>query len=128
MDGRLLLDTNAVIAVFARDPGVASRLLGREVFIPSIVLGELYFGAQKSASVATNVARTDTFSTEVSVFGCDTATARQYGQIKNALRARGHPIPDNDIWIAAIALQHDLILLSRDRHFGVIAGLVVETW
>jgi tRNA(fMet)-specific endonuclease VapC len=62
------------------------------------------------------------------VLGCDTATARQYGRIKNALRARGRPIPDNDIWIAAIALQHDLTLLSRDRHFGAVAGLVVETW
>ena len=59
---------------------------------------------------------------------CDTATAQQYGDIKNQLRAKGRPIPENDIWIAAIAMQYQLTLVARDGHFHEVDGLQVETW
>lgn len=59
---------------------------------------------------------------------CDTETAKVYGIIKNALRTKGKPIPENDIWIAAIALQHDVTLVTRDAHFGAIDGLDLQTW
>jgi len=62
------------------------------------------------------------------VLACDTETAREYGQIKNSLRAKGKPIPENDIWIAAIAIQYDLTLVTRDGHFTEIEGLATETW
>jgi tRNA(fMet)-specific endonuclease VapC len=54
--------------------------------------------------------------------------ARQYGVIKNALRAKGRPIPENDIWIAAIAMQYHLTLVARDGHFQEVDGLVVGQW
>ena len=104
MNGRYLLDTNIVIAIFADEVVVRQQLAGAgEVFIPSIVLGELYYGAQKSARIASNVARVDEFAATNSVLACDTETARRYGEIKSELRAKGRPIPENDIWIAAIA-------------------------
>ena len=100
--GRFLLDTNIVIALFARETAVQQRLAeASEVFVPSIVLGELYYGARKSTRVTENLARIDEFVASSTVLPCDTATAQQYGDIKNTLRAKGRPIPENDIWIAA---------------------------
>jgi len=129
MSGRNLLDTNIVIALFAQDPAVVEHLdKAEEVFIPSIVLGELYFGARKSGRVKENLARIDEFAVSNVVLGCDTETARYYGEIKNSLREKGRPIPENDVWIAAIALQYDLILISRDAHFGEVDNLKVESW
>jgi tRNA(fMet)-specific endonuclease VapC len=129
MSGRNLLDTNIVIALFAQDSAIVEHLdKAEEVFIPSIVLGELYFGARKSRRVKENLARIDEFAFSNVVLGCDTETARYYGEIKNALREKGRPIPENDVWIAAIALQYDLTLISRDAHFGEIDHLKVESW
>jgi len=118
MNGRYLLDTNIVIALFADESAVTDRLReAEEIFVPSIVLGELYYGARRSSHVKENVARIDDFATGNIVLGCDTETARQYGEIKNGLRRKGHPIPENDIWIAAIALRNDLTLVARDAHY-----------
>ncbi|MBI3328834.1 MAG: type II toxin-antitoxin system VapC family toxin [Nitrospinae bacterium] len=129
MNGRFLLDTNIVIAIFAKDAGVQQHLAEEiAVFVPSIVLGELYYGAYKSARVAANIARISEFAASNTVLVCGIATAQQYGQIKNGLRTKGRPIPENDIWIAAIAKQHQLTLVSRDAHFNDIEGLSVEAW
>lgn len=129
MNGRFLLDTNIVIALFAQDTSVQQHIAEAEaVFVPSIVLGELYYGARKSGRVAANLARIDEFAASSAVLVCDTATAQQYGQIKNILRTKGRPIPENDIWIAAIAQQYELTLISRDEHFREIDGLSVEVW
>lgn len=55
-------------------------------------------------------------------------TALQYGRIKQRLRRRGRPIPENDLWIAATAIQHQLVLASRDDHFTEVEGLTGERW
>lgn len=57
------------------------------------------------------------------MLGCDAETARQYGEVKNRLRLKGRPLPENDIWIAALALQYDLILVTRDGHFQEVENL-----
>jgi tRNA(fMet)-specific endonuclease VapC len=127
--GRFLLDTHIVIALFANEAAVQQRLAeANEVFVPSIVLGELYYGAYKSTRVMENLARIDDFVASNTVLPCDTATAQQYGDIKNKLRAKGRPIPENDIWIAAIAMQYQLTLVARDGHFREVDGLRVEEW
>src|SRR5947208_11270454 len=101
MTGRFLLDTNIVIALFAKEAVVQANLANAaEVFIPSIVLGELYYGANKSLLVAENIAKIDEFATNNSILNCDIGTAQEYGRIKNHLRGKGRPIPENDIWIA----------------------------
>lgn len=129
MNGRFLLDTNIVIALFAGEETVIDHLrISQAVFIPSIVIGELYYGAYRSARVEENFRRIDEFSSFVEVLPCDAQTAKEYGRIKNMLRQAGHPIPENDIWIAAIALQHDLSVVSRDTHFREVPVLSVEKW
>lgn len=68
------------------------------------------------------------FAADNVILACDAETARLYGEVKNSLRKKGHPIPENDIWIAATALQHGLILVSRDEHFAEVEGLRAEKW
>jgi tRNA(fMet)-specific endonuclease VapC len=129
MGGRYLLDTNIIIALFADDTEIKDQLgQADQVFIPSIVIGELYYGAHRSGHVKQNLARIDEFAFNNVVLGCDTETARRYGEIKHALQVKGRPIPENDIWIAAIALQHNLMLVSRDAHLGEIESLSMATW
>jgi tRNA(fMet)-specific endonuclease VapC len=129
MSGRYLLDTTIVIALFADESALKDRLEeAEEVFVSSIVLGELYYGARKSRRVAENMARIDDFAVRNIVLGCDMETARRYGEVKDGLRQKGRPVPENDIWIAAIALRNDLTLVARDAHFREVAGLRVEAW
>jgi tRNA(fMet)-specific endonuclease VapC len=129
MSGKYLLDTNIIIAIFAEEPAVLQRVAAAaEVFVPVIVLGELYYGARKSARAAANIDRIDEFASAATNLGCDAATAQQYGRIKNDLRAKGRPIPENDIWIAAIAAQHGLTVVSRDDHFADVSDLPIEAW
>ena len=129
MSGRYLLDTNIVIALFAGEPQVRQHLeLNPDLFLSSIVIGELYFGACASGRKAANLRRIDDLVQGSEVLGCDLETARQYGDVKNDLREKGRPIPENDVWIATIALQHGLTLVSRDTHFDEVSGLVRDAW
>lgn len=133
MSGRLLLDTNAVIALFRDDPSAKGKLKdAEEVFLPSIVLGELLYGALRSGRKEENAARCRRFAAANTVLSCDAATAEEYALIENGLRVRGTPIPDNDVWISALALQHGLAVLTRDGHFGSVAalgsGFTAEAW
>ena len=129
MSGSFLLDTNIVIAILAKDPAVHQRLVeATEIFVPSIVLGELYYGARKSSRVESNIQTVDQFAAANRILICDSTTAQHYGQVKNLLREKGRPVPENDIWIAATAKQHDLTLVSRDNHFDEVEGLSLERW
>lgn len=129
MSGKFLLDTNIVIALFANEATIKDNLGdAEEVFVPSIVIGELFYGARKSTRSKENLARIDELALASVVLGCDVETARKYGEIKNGLRSKGHPIPENDIWIAAIVAQHNLTLVSRDAHFDEIIDLNRVTW
>ena len=112
MNGRFLLDTNIVIALSVNESAVVERLEeGVTVFLSSIVLGELFFGAFRSLRVEENLASVAEFASNNTVLVCDTSTARHYGRIKNRLREAGRPIPENDIWIAATARQYGLTLV-----------------
>ncbi len=129
MNGRYLLDTNIIIALFADELQARESLAQAEqVFLSSIAIGELYYGARKSGKTAHNLQRIDQFAASNVVLGCDTNTARHYGDVKNKLRLRGRPIPENDIWIAALAIQHALTLVTRDEHFEGIENLKTTRW
>jgi tRNA(fMet)-specific endonuclease VapC len=129
MSGRYLLDTNIIIALFADEASVRTKLAqADEVFIPSIAIGELYYGARKSGRTQDNLARVDELVANSAVLGCDAETARRYGEVKNGLRLKGRPLPENDIWIAALALQHNLTLVTRDAHFQEVENLQAVTW
>lgn len=129
MNGKFLLDTNIIIALFGKDANVLRELAdASDIFVPAIVLGELFYGAAKSNQTESNNARIEEFAAAVAVVACDASIAREYGRIKNDLRAKGRPLPENDIWIAAIASRYGLTLVSRDRHFDEVNGLSVAMW
>lgn len=127
MAGDALLDTNIVIALLGNDPIVVAPISSApSVYLPITVIGELYFGARKSARAAANLQRIDDLVARSHALNSDTDTARLYGQIKDTLRIQGTPIPENDIWIAAASIQHGIPLLSRDLHFRHVSGLTLE--
>ncbi len=129
MNERFLLDTNAAIAYMAQETSLLMLIENADaVFVPSIVLGELFYGAEKSGRVEANRAEVETFAMSGAVLNCDAGSARQYGHIRQMLRSKGKPIPQNDTWIAALALQHKLILLTKDHHFNEVEGLLVQGW
>ena len=129
MSGRYLLDTNIIIALFADEAIVKNKLIqASEVFIPSFAIGELCYGARKSGQVQSNLVRVDELVTTSTILVCDAETARQYGKVKNKLRLKGRPLPENDVWIATLALQYDLILVTRDAHFQEVENLKTVPW
>lgn len=128
-NGKYLLDTNIVIAMFANEVNIeVERQNTGRVFLPSPVIGELYYGARNSDRPIENIARINRLTERIPNISCNLETARWYGIIKNQLRRKGHLIPDNDIWIAAIALQRELILVTRDAHFNEVESLHLEKW
>ena len=129
MSGKYLLDTNIVIALFGEDISVQKHIAkAKEIFIPSTVIGELFFGAFKSSRQKENATRIENFSAVSTVLVCGIGTSREYGRIKHLLLKKGKPIPENDIWVAALAIQYALTLVTRDEHFKNIDDLKRTVW
>lgn len=128
MAGNFLLDTNIVIGLLKPDPAIQSRSFGKQLFFSLTTLGELRYGASKSRHHVANHAKIDIYLSAVPLLMPDDDTARFYGELKARMKTVGKRIPDNDIWIAAIAMQFDLIVVTRDKHFSFVDGLAVEKW
>ena len=127
--GRYLLDTNLLIDLLVGDQSVVSNVeVAAEIFIPVIALGELMFGAAKSGRPAENAAKVERFAAGRSILPCDLNVARVYGRLKQRLREKGRPIPENDLWIASTAACHELILVTRDQHFSDVESLTTTVW
>lgn len=126
--GDVLLDTSVVIPFFKGDKVIAAQLADATIYLPQTVLGELYCGTYLSANPAKNRNEIQNFLAAVTVLSLGIATAEHYGQIRAALAKAGTPIPENDIWIAALAVEHGLPLAARDAHFDKIAGLKILKW
>jgi tRNA(fMet)-specific endonuclease VapC len=126
--GDVLLDTSVVIPFFKGDQAIGGNLAGTTIYLPQIVLGELYCGAHLSSNPAKTHGEIQNFLAAVTVLSSGVATAKHYGQIRAALARAGTPIPENDIWIAALAVEHGLPLAARDAHFQKIAGLQILKW
>lgn len=128
---RILIDTNCYSEFDDGNPDTIRRLqTAEEVWVPIIVLGELYAGFELGTKKERNEKQLEAFLSEptVSVLIPDHETARRYGQVFQSLRRQGTPIPTNDVWIAALALQHDLLLDSADKHFLYVEGLSLLRW
>jgi tRNA(fMet)-specific endonuclease VapC len=112
---KFAIDTNIVSAFFKGEPDIGARVReAQQVYLPIIVLAELYFGAEKSPDPERNRQQIDRFLPLVEVLQTTAQTARKYGVIKAELEARGERIPDNDIWIAALVMEtSDTIGQSR---------------
>lgn len=125
----LLLDTNIIIAVFAGYQDLKWQIAyDVQYSIPCIVVGELIYGAHVSSDVKSNLKEIEAFIDSMTIVGCDSETAIHFGKLKSELRKRRKLIPDNDIWIAGIALQNRLTLITRDPHFKAVPDLTVEEW
>jgi len=120
MSDPLIVDTNVLIGLFDGDRAVAERLFrsGR-ILIPSVVCGELDAGTQGETRREIRVREAfEKFLTlpRVEVFPVTRCTGRHYATVFNFCRASGHPIPTNDLWIAAVALETGAIVLTSDAH------------
>ena len=124
----VLLDTDVVVR-HLRDPGsVAAGMASFArlcVGLPS--LAELHFGVHRSTRPDWHLRQVARFMQAVELIVPDARTADFYGRVAAALAKGGRPIPINDVWIAALALQHDLPLWSFDAHFAHVAGLRLVT-
>lgn len=126
---RFALDTNIVSAWLKGESAIADHIdIAESVFLPIIVIGELYYGAAFSSQVAKNTEDINKITSRYPTLSLDEDTTKTYGSIKASLRKKGKPIPENDIWIAAIAIQNDLILATRDSHFKEVDGLPSIEW
>ena len=129
MAGSVLVDTNVVVAYFRGDQVLHPRFAGvAPVYLPWVVLGELHFGAQRARRRQEQLAYIDDLLTYAVVLFADLETTEVYGQLKAELARLGKPIPDNDLWIAAMARQHNLPPATRDAHFAQVPGLKTLPW
>ena len=125
----MILDTNALSA-FADDirPVVQQIATADELHIPVIVLGEFRYGIAQSKHRSTYEAWLAAQLPAFDILTVTEETAVAYAALPVALKRSGRPIPANDAWIAALALQHRLSVLSRDEHFDAVPGLERERW
>ncbi len=126
---RFLLDTNIIISLFDGNTYIADRLNeSSEIYTSTIVIGELYVGIYRVSNKAKHLKKLKAFLELCTLLDIDEATAEYYGQCKAQLYKKGKPIPSNDVWIAATALQHGLTLVSNDKHFTELNSLNVVSW
>lgn len=125
---RYLLDTNAVIALSEGEQALIDRLTDAAFALSATVVGELYYGVFNSQRVEDNLAKLEAAIARQTILPCTADTGRQFGRIRAELKAKGRPIPENDLWIAASARQHRLALVTRDAHFDYINDLTIVHW
>ena len=124
-----LLDTNIVIEIFKGNRTFANKINKlKQFYISTIVLGEFYIGINRVTNKSKHQKKLIDFLELCTIINIDSNTAKFYGETVAALYIKGNPIPTNDIWIAAIALQHNLILVTQDKHFKQIDNLTMKSW
>lgn len=123
---KVLIDTNIYSLAMKGETEVVDILRKIETIgISTISLGELYSGFKAGHKERQNRQELDIFlnSPRVALHCVDAETSDFYAFILNSLKQAGTPIPTNDIWIAACAMQHGYKLFSRDKHFGYVQGI-----
>ena len=126
MSGKCLVDTNVIIRLLRADERSIELFdQADSIFIPVIVAGELFYGAQKSTRKQENTEIFSSFISQYEVIDVDMPISQVYGEIKAQLKKDGITIPENDIWIAAIAKANSYTLLTYDGHFSKIDDLQV---
>lgn len=125
----MILDTNALSAFADGDPAVGGVLRTQaRAAIPVIVLGEFRYGIAQSRQRPAYEAWLETYLGRFEILDVTEETAAAYAGLRVALRRAGRPIPANDAWIAALARQHRLPVLSRDEHFDAVPQLERRSW
>ena len=123
---KILRDTNAYSTLLRGHAGVVRHVRGSEqVLLSAVVAGELLFGFRNGSRYEANRRELEEFlaSPYVTLLPVGLVTADRFGRIASALRRKRRPLPTNDVWIAAQAMESGSELLSFDRHFAEIDGL-----
>jgi tRNA(fMet)-specific endonuclease VapC len=126
---RVILDTSAYSAFMRGDPEVKGALQeAEEIYLNAVILGELLAGFAKGKRQAANRMELRTFlaSPRVDVLDVGENTAETYAVILHYLQIQGTPIPTNDIWIAATAMEYGLCVLTSDSHYLRVPQVVVK--
>lgn len=125
----MIVDTNALSAFVDGDASVGEILrAAARAAIPVIVLGEFRFGIMGSRHRATYERWLTEHLPLFETVNVTAETAASYATLRAALKRAGTPIPANDMWIAALAVEHGLPVLSRDSHFDAVKGLRRVDW
>lgn len=124
MNGKIIADTSAVISLFKGHEKAQIQFNQSEiVYLPSIVVGELYCGVYNCHNPDREISKIEKLIEKTVLLDVDYEAGKYYGEIINQLRTQGTPIPNNDVWIAAVAKQHNLPVLARDKHFKRIIDI-----
>jgi len=127
-----LLDTDTVIFNFKGHEAIRKNLLrcsNEPIKLCIITLMELYYGAYKSQKVASNLAKIKMLETSLDILPFGQEPVEIFGMCKAGLEAKGTPLDDFDMALAACALAHNLILVTNNtKHFQRIAGLRITNW
>jgi len=120
----MILDTNALSAWWNKDSAIVGVMENiAQVYVPVPALAEFRFGLFQSRKREIMESWMQRALASTRILGIDDATTFHYADLRLALKKRGTPIPMNDLWIAAIARQHRLPILSRDAHFDLVEGV-----
>ncbi|HEX2685600.1 MAG TPA: PIN domain-containing protein [Kofleriaceae bacterium] len=125
----MILDTNAVSGMLEGDSALEA-LLAREARheLPVIVIGEYRYGLARSRHRRSLLPLFEELIRESIVLSVSVETAAAYAAVRQDLRAQGTPIPENDVWISALAIEHGLDIVSRDTDFDRVAGVRRRSW
>lgn len=123
-----ILDTCFIIDVFENKTNVKKFQKHKSISIPAICIGELYYGAFLSKLPSKNILKIDEFVANFPTLNINEQTSVFYGKIKSELKKNGTPIPENDIWIAALTLQYNSTLVTNDNHFNLISNLSILSY
>jgi tRNA(fMet)-specific endonuclease VapC len=124
-----ILDTNAMSALFEGNPRLAELLEGiHQLCLPVIAISEYRYGILRSRLPRQLEPLLETLIAESRVLSIDASTTESYAAVRVQLRDAGHPIPENDVWIAALAMQHGLPVVSLDSHFDAVRDLERLAW
>lgn len=129
MNGNVALDTSVAVRFLNGDQSVVSHVLSLPmVILPTVVIGELLFGAENSRRSLQNISRYLEFIKTCQSVPLGQETAVIYAKTRLALKRKGRPIPMNDVWIAAQCLEHNWCLITDDSDFSYVDGLIWENW
>ncbi|MXZ25617.1 MAG: type II toxin-antitoxin system VapC family toxin [Caldilineaceae bacterium SB0665_bin_21] len=123
---KILLDSNAYSAFMRGAPSVRGLIqAAEEVLFSAVVVGELLYGFRQGVHFGRNLAELRSFLERpyVTFVPVGPVTADRYSRVMTALKAKGRPIPINDVWIAAHAMETGADLVSADKHFGYVDGI-----
>ena len=125
----MILDTNAISAWAAGDPAATVMIEAAErIHLPVVVLGEFRYGLMGSRFRDQLEMRLNKLERVAPILPVTRETASVYSTLRYELKQAGRPIPENDVWIAALSRQHGLSVLSRDKHFDYVSGLRRMEW